>query len=57
MICVFKLNIIVILNTSNVETTQFLRPTNKLVTSIIFQADFYNSLTNHNCDGSFHLEE
>ena len=57
MICVFKLNSIVILNTSNVETTQFLRPSNKLVTCIIFQADFYNSLTNRKCDGSFHLEE
>lgn len=54
IICVFKLNIVALTSTANVEAIQFLRPSNRLVTCIIFQADFY-SLTNRHYDSFFHL--
>lgn len=55
IICVFVLNIVVLKSTANVEVTHFLKSSNRLVTCIISQVDFYG-LTNHNYDSFFHLE-
>lgn len=54
IICIFKLNIVILISIANEETSHFLSPSNRLVACIIFQADFY-SLTNHNYDSFFHL--
>lgn len=49
------LSIIVLISTANIEAIQFLRPDNRLVTGIIFQADHW-SLTNQNYDSFFHFK-